>query len=146
MTPMVDTSPEPRSPLDDKADFGIGGWLWLVLGAPLTVPQFIMSEIQDARRLRKNRERAKSILDHAYCIDPAHPLIHLAVAMVEDDEQSAAFLRDYDLKRLPESCAYTKDLDPKEVVNLAIEMCAEQGDEAHAQMARAKLEALEGGP
>ena len=30
---MVDTSPEPRSPLDDKADFGIGGWLWLVLGA-----------------------------------------------------------------------------------------------------------------
>ena len=32
MTPMVDTSPEPRSPLDDKADFGIGGWLWLVLG------------------------------------------------------------------------------------------------------------------
>ena len=66
--------------------------------------------------------------------------------MVEDDEQSAAFLRDYDLKRLPESCAYTKDLDPKEVVNLAIEMCAEQGDEAHAQMARAKLEALEGGP
>jgi hypothetical protein len=83
-------------------DFGIGGWLWLVLGAPLTVPQFIMSEIQDARRLRKNRERAKSILDHAYCIDPAHPLIHLAVAMVEDDEQSAAFLRDYDLKRLPE--------------------------------------------
>ena len=30
---MVDTSPEPRSPLDDKADFGIVGWLWLVLGA-----------------------------------------------------------------------------------------------------------------
>jgi hypothetical protein len=52
----------------------------------------------------------------AEAIDPAHPLIHLALAMVEDNKQAAAFLRDYDLKRLPESCGYTKDLDPKEVL------------------------------
>jgi len=64
--------------------------------------------------------------------------------MVEDDEQTAAFLRDYDLKRLPESSNYTKDLDPKEVLKLAAEMCFEQGDEEHAQIARDKLRALEG--
>ena len=79
-------------------------------------PQFIIREIQDARRFRADRKQAKSILDKAYRIDPAHPLIHLALAMVEDDEQTAAFLRDFDLKRLPESCAYSKDLDPKEVL------------------------------
>jgi hypothetical protein len=64
---------------------------------------------------------------------------------VEDNEQTAVFLRDYDLKRLPESCDYTKDLDRKEVLKLAAEMCAEQGDEERAQMARNKLKALESG-
>ena len=108
-----------------------------------TVPEFIIREIQDARRFREDRKRAKRILDKAYPIDPAHPLIHLALAMVEDDEQTAAFLRDYDLKRLPESCAYTKDLDPKEVLKLAAEMCVEQGDEERAQIARDKLKALQ---
>jgi hypothetical protein len=115
-------------------------------GALQTVPQFIVREIQDGRRLRKDRGRAKRILDNAYLIDPTHPLIHLALAMVEDREQTAAFLRDYDLKRLPESCAYAKDLDPKDVLELAAEMCAEQGDEEHAQMARDKLKGLEGRP
>ena len=93
-------------------------------GAQQTVPQFIVDEIQDARRrFREDRNRAKSILDNAYPIDPAHPLIHLALAMVEDNEQTAAFLRDYDLKRLPESCGYTKDLDPNEVLKVAADQC-----------------------
>jgi tetratricopeptide (TPR) repeat protein len=105
-------------------------------GALQTVPQFIVREIQDARRFREDRERAKSILDNAYSIDPAHPLIHLALAMVEDNEQTVAFLRDYDLKRLPESCAYTKDLDPKEVLKLAAEMCAEQANALQELAAR----------
>jgi hypothetical protein len=113
-------------------------------GALQTIPQFIVREIQDARRFREDPERAKRILDNAYPIDPVHPLIHLALAMVE--EQTAAFLRDYDLKRLPESCGYTKDLNPKEVLKLAAEMCAEQGDEERAQIARDKLKALAGGP
>ena len=65
---------------------------------------------------------------------------------VEDDEQTAAFLRDCDLKRLPESSGYTKDLDPKEVLKLAVEMCVEQGDEERAQMAMDKLKALKGRP
>ena len=111
-----------------------------------TVPQFIVSEIQDARRFRVDQKRAKRILDNAYPIDPTHPLIHVALAMVEGNEQTAAFLRDFDLKRLPESCSYTKDLDPKEVLKLAAEMCAEQGDEERAQIARDKLKALEGRP
>jgi hypothetical protein len=111
-----------------------------------TVPQFIVNEIQDARRFREDQQRAKSILDNAYPIDPAHPLIHLALAMMEHDKQTAAFLRDYDLKRLPASCDYTKDLNPKEVLKLAAEMCAEQGDEERAHIARDKLKALEGLP
>jgi hypothetical protein len=105
-----------------------------------------MREIQAARRFPEDRKRASSILDDAYPIDPAHPLIHLALAMVEGNEQVAAFLRDYDLKRLPESCAYTKDLDPKEVLQLAAEMCAEQGAEERVQIARNKLEALKKRP
>jgi hypothetical protein len=113
-------------------------------GAPQTVPQFIVREIQDAWRFQEDREHAKRILDNAYPIDPAHPLIHLALAMVEDNKQTAAFLRDYDLKRLPESCGYTKSLDPKEVLKLAAEMCVEQGDEERAQLARDKLKALGG--
>jgi len=109
-------------------------------GVTQTVPQFVVREIQDARRFRGDRNRAKRILDNAYPIDPAHPLIHLALAMVEDDKQTAAFLRDYDLKRLPESCGYTKDLDPKEVLKLAAEMCAEQGDKERLQIVRGKLD------
>jgi hypothetical protein len=102
-----------------------------------------VGEIQDARRLRSDRTVAQRILDNACAIDPSHPLIHLALAMVEDNEQSAAFLRDYDLKRLPESCRYTKDLDPKEALKLAAEMCAEQGDEERARIAKQKLQELE---
>jgi hypothetical protein len=109
-------------------------------GAMQTIPEFIVREIQDARRFREDdRARAKSILNDAYHIDPAHPLIHLALAMVEDNEQTAAFLRDYDLKRLPESCGYTKDLDPKEVLKLAAEMCAEQVDHERLQVVWDKL-------
>ena len=111
--------------------------------ATQTVPQFIVGEMQDARRFREDLERAKSILDNAYPIDPAHSLIPLGLAMVEGDEQTAAFLCDYDLKRLPESCSYTKDLDPKEVLKLTAEMCTEEGDEERAQEAREKLKALE---
>ena len=29
--------------------------------------------------------------------------------MVEEEKETAGFLRDYDLKRLPESCNYTQD-------------------------------------
>jgi tetratricopeptide (TPR) repeat protein len=108
-------------------------------GALQTVPQFIMREIQEARRFREDRERAKRILDNAYPVDPAHPLIHLALAMMEDNKQTAGFLRDYDLKRLPESCDYTKDLDPKEVLKLAAEMCAEQFDRERLQTLWDKL-------
>jgi hypothetical protein len=37
-------------------------------------------------------------------------------------------LRDFDLRRLPESCNYTGDLDPAEMTLQAAEMCAEQND------------------
>ena len=61
---------------------------------------------------------------------------------MNEDEQSARFLRDFDLKRLPESCNYTQDLDPREALKLAAQMCSEQGDEERARLAMEKLKAL----
>jgi hypothetical protein len=57
----------------------------------------------------------KKALEEAYELDPGFPLIHLALASVEADPERAAFLRDFDLKRLPDSCNYTTDLDPAEI-------------------------------
>ena len=37
-------------------------------------------------------------------------------------------MRDFDLKRLPDSCSYGTDLDPGEITLEAAEMCAEQKD------------------
>ena len=70
----------------------------------------------------------KRALEEAYELDPAFPLIHLALASVEADPERAAFLRDFDVKRLPDSCSYTTDLDPAEISLEAAEMCAEQKD------------------
>jgi hypothetical protein len=70
----------------------------------------------------------KKGLEEAYELDPAFPLIHLALANVETDPERAAFLRDFDVKRLPDSCSYTTDLDPAEITLEAAEMCAEQKD------------------
>jgi len=77
-------------------------------------------------------------LQEAYELDPAFPLIHLALASVEADSERAAFLRDFDLKRLPDSCNYTTDLDPAEITLEAAEMCAEQKDWARALAALSK--------
>ena len=70
----------------------------------------------------------KRALEEAYELDPVFPLIHLALASVEPDPKRAAFLRDFDLKRLPDSCSYTTELDPAEMTLEAAEMCAEQKD------------------
>jgi hypothetical protein len=77
----------------------------------------------------------KKALEEAYELDPAFPLIHLALASVEADPERAAFLRDFDLKRLPDSCSYTTDLDPAEITLEAAEMCAEQKDWSRALVA-----------
>ena len=39
--------------------------------------------------------------EHAYDLDPWHPLIHLALAGFEKDPMRADFLRQYSLDRLP---------------------------------------------
>jgi hypothetical protein len=77
----------------------------------------------------------KKALEEAYELDPAFPLIHLALASVEADPDRAAFLRDFDLKRLPDSCSYGTDLDPAEITLDAAEMCAEQKDWPRALVA-----------
>ena len=40
-------------------------------------------------------------LERAYALNPAHPLIHAALAAFQKNPARAAFLRDYGLKRLP---------------------------------------------
>ena len=78
-------------------------------------------------RVKKSRLK-KKILEEAYELDPAFPLIHLALAALEPEPERAAFLREFDLKRLPESCKYTNALDPAEITLEAAEMCGEQKD------------------
>jgi hypothetical protein len=77
----------------------------------------------------------KKALEEAYELDPGFPLIHLALASVEADPERAAFLRDFDLKRLPASCNYTTELDPAEITLEAAEMCAEQKDWSRVSVA-----------
>ena len=105
-----------------------------------TVPSFLLSTIS-WRRSASGHARdlvtlpKKKALEEAYELDPAFPLIHLALASVEADPERAAFLRDFDLKRLPDSCSYTTDLDPAEITLEAAEMCAEQKDWPRALVA-----------
>jgi WD40 repeat protein len=104
-----------------------------------TVPSFLLSTIgwlRSASGHARDLVIAKTkTLEEAYELDPAFPLIHLALASVEPDPERAAFLRDFDLKRLPDSCNYTTDLDPAEITLEAAEMCAEQKDWSRALVA-----------
>jgi WD40 repeat protein/serine/threonine protein kinase len=104
------------------------------------VPNFMLSTITWCRNASKHARdpimlAKKKALEEAYQLDPAFPLIHLALAGVEADPGRAAFLRDFDLKRLPDSCSYTADLDPAEITLEAAEMCAEQKDWPRALVA-----------
>jgi hypothetical protein len=97
------------------------------------VPSFILSTIGWYRgALEHSRDVVilprKTALEEAYELDPAFPLIHLALAAIETDPERAAFLRDFDLNRLPDSCRYATALDPTEITFGAAEMCAEQKD------------------
>jgi hypothetical protein len=98
-----------------------------------TVPSFLLSAIRWRRSaLGHARDlvtvQKKKALEEAYELVPGFPLIHLALANVEADPERAAFVRDFDLKRLPDRCNYTTDLDPAEITLEAAEMCAEQKD------------------
>ena len=70
-----------------------------------TVPSFLLSTITWRRNASGHARdlvtlAKKKALEEAYELDPAFPLIHLALASVEADQERAAFLRDFDLKRL----------------------------------------------
>jgi hypothetical protein len=58
--------------------------------------------------------------EHAYDLDPWHPLVHLALAGFEEDPIRADFLRRYSLDRLPS--------DPK-LRQRAVEFLRKQGKE-----------------
>jgi hypothetical protein len=58
--------------------------------------------------------------EHAYDLDPWHPLVHLALAGFEQDRIRADFLRQYSLDRMPD--------DPN-VHQHAAEFLREQGKE-----------------
>jgi len=98
-----------------------------------TVPSFILSTIMWCRTASWHARdpitlAKKKALEEAYELDPGFPLIHLALASVEADPERAAFFRDFDLKRLPDSYSYGTNLDPAEITLEAAEMCAEQKD------------------
>jgi hypothetical protein len=76
---------------------------------------------------------SKDELEKAYSLDPVHPLVHLALARYESDSTRAAFLRDYDLKRLPD--------DPALWVRAA-QSLHEQKDDPRTRQALQKLEKL----
>jgi WD domain, G-beta repeat len=106
----------------------------------LTVPSFLLSTITWCRSASGHARdpvmlAKKKALEEAYQLDPAFPLIHLALASVEADPERAAFLRDFDVKRLPASCTYTTDLDPAGITLEAAEMCAQQKDWPRALIA-----------
>jgi WD40 repeat protein len=105
-----------------------------------TVPSFLLSTIRWRRSALEHARdlvtvQKKKALEEAYELDPGFPLIHLALASVEADPERASFLRDFDLKRLPDSCNYTTDLDPAQITLEAAEMCAEQKDWSRALVA-----------
>ncbi|MEO0444568.1 MAG: WD40 repeat domain-containing protein [Verrucomicrobiota bacterium] len=77
----------------------------------------------------------------AHRLDPAFPLIHLALARTESGE-AASFLRRFDVERLPESCHYSDSLDAEEVLRVALRLCEIQDDRMLAAVVREKLRSL----
>ena len=67
--------------------------------------------------------------EHAYDLDPWHPLVHLALARFEKDPASADFLRRFSLDRLPN--------DPK-LRKRAAEFLRQQGKEDLARRMEAE--------
>ena len=67
--------------------------------------------------------------EHAYDLDPWHPLVHLALAGFEEDPIRADFLRRYSLDRLPN--------DPKLRLRAA-EFLRKQGKEDLARQVEAR--------
>ena len=67
--------------------------------------------------------------EHAYDLDPWHPLVHLALAGFEKDLVSAGFLRQYSLDRLP---------NDSKLRQRAAEFLRKQGKEDLAQAVEAK--------
>lgn len=76
---------------------------------------------------------SKDDLERAYSLDPGHPLVHLALAQFESDSIRAGFLRDYDLKRLPDDAALWAH---------AAQLLYEQKDGPRARLALDKLATL----
>ena len=117
-------------------------------GGNLDVPQGVMRLIRHQQELRRSGKAydvkaADQVLREAYVMDPDHPLVHIAIAATIPSKKQSEFLRDYDLKRLPDSCAYAKSLNAADVCATAAEMCLEQGDAARAREAAQKALALD---
>jgi class 3 adenylate cyclase len=65
----------------------------------ITVTEHVEREITWVMDHPKD-ENGPAILRGAYEMDPAHPLIHIALAAVDENEVTREFLKDYGLKRL----------------------------------------------
>ncbi len=69
-------------------------------GSPITQKQ-VADELITA-------EADISEIRRAHALDPAHPLVQLALARFDRDPQRSAFLRQYSLKRLPQTADYLR--------------------------------------
>jgi hypothetical protein len=67
--------------------------------APTPAPTQIRQEQAADVIIRPGMNRDE--VQHAYDLDPWHPLVHLALAGFEEDPIRADFLRQYSLDRLP---------------------------------------------
>jgi len=92
----------------DKTAYGrIAGWFLLPPDNRPIRPGSTLTQKQAADELITPDAGIYEI-QRAYDFDPLHPLLQLALARFETSPQRAAFLREYSLKRLPETTEYLR--------------------------------------
>ena len=105
-------------------------------GHSLTIPDLIEQTIRQASTSRE-------AVVEAFDLDPAHPLVHIAVARFEDPP-FGSFLRSQGMERLLDPAC--ESLYGKETwvryCELAAEMLSEQGDLENSRKASEKAQAL----
>jgi WD40 repeat protein len=121
-----------RDPPGDDAWARLARWMMLSDGERTLDPLSNLTCREVA--IRERDFGSKESLESALRYDPAVPLARLLLAKFEEDPRRAAFLRDYDLKRIPEDATLWVR---------AVKALAEQHDMERAKQALEKLAALD---
>jgi WD domain, G-beta repeat len=90
-----------RPHMNDNSDYArLLGWRFLAPEQRPVDPHDTTTQAEAADLIIRP-DMNKYETEHAYDLDPWHPLVHLALAGFEKDESQADFLRQYSLDRLP---------------------------------------------